>query len=48
MFVNRQIVATNQAVKGLIQTLKMVKNVKPTNIIYSKANIISDARNEFS
>lgn len=47
VFVNRQIVATNQAVKGLIQTLKMYKGVNPTDIVYSKASIISEARSEF-
>lgn len=47
-FVNRQIVATNQAVKGLITTLKLFKNVPATNIIYSKAEIVSDARHKFN
>lgn len=47
-FVNRQIVATNQAVKGLITTLKLFKRVNATDIIYSKASIISDARHKFN
>ncbi|MGM9969485.1 MAG: type II CRISPR RNA-guided endonuclease Cas9 [Anaeroplasma sp.] len=46
-FVNRQIVATNQAVKGLITTLKLFKDVKSTDIIYSKAEIVSDVRHYF-
>ena len=47
-FVNRQLVATNQAVKGLIQVLKLYKGVKSPNIIYSKAENISIARNIFT
>ena len=47
-FVNRQIVATSQAVKGLITTLKLFKNVNSTDIIYSKASVISDARKKFN
>ena len=46
-FVNRQLVSTNQAVKGLIQVLKMYDKVEPTNIIYSKAENISMARQLF-
>lgn len=46
-FVNRQLVATNQAVKGLIQVLKYFDKVNPSNIIYSKAENISAARQEF-
>lgn len=45
-FVNRQLVATNQAVKGLIQVLKTFKKVKNSDIIYSKAENVSDFRNE--
>lgn len=47
IFVNRQIVATNQAVKGLIEILKQYKKVKQSDIIYSKAENISDFRHEF-
>lgn len=46
-FVNRQIVSTNQAVKGLIQLLKLYKNVGDNDIIYSKADIISDFRHKY-
>lgn len=46
-FVNRQLVTTNQAVKGLIELLKLYRKVDPIDIIYSKAQIISDFRNEF-
>lgn len=46
-FVNRQIVSTNQAVIGLIDILKLYKNVDPKNIIYSKAENISTARQLF-
>lgn len=46
-FVNRQLVATNQAVKGVIQLLKRFKNVSNSNIIYSKAENVSDFRNEY-
>lgn len=46
-FVNRQLVATNQAVKGLIQLLKNFKNVNVQNIIYSKAENVSDFRNVY-
>lgn len=45
-FVNRQLVATNQAVKGLIQLLKSFKNVDVENIIYSKAENVSDFRRD--
>jgi len=46
-FVNRQLVSTNQAVKGVITLLKLFKNVKTTDIIYSKAENVSDFRKEF-
>lgn len=46
-FVNRQIVSTNQAVKGLITLLKDYHNVDEKNIIYSKAENISDFRHKF-
>ena len=46
-FVNRQIVATNQAVKGLVELLKLFKKVDSNNIIYSKAEIVSQFRNQF-
>ena len=46
-FVNRQIVATNQAVKGLIEVLKLYDRVDASNIIYSKAENISLARQMF-
>lgn len=47
-FVNRQIVATNQSVKGLIDLLKTYKGVDASNIVYSKAEIVSDFRNKFN
>lgn len=46
-FVNRQIVATNQAVIGLINLLKYFKKVDTQNIIYSKAENITMARQLF-
>ena len=46
-FVNRQLVSTNQSVKGVIQLLKKYKNVKNSDIIFSKAENISDFRNEY-
>lgn len=48
-FVNRQLVYTNQAVKGLIEVIKQFKsngNNKP-KIVYSKSEIVSDFRNNF-
>lgn len=47
-FINRQIVSTNQAVKGLIQVLKLYDKVDSNDIIYSKAENISDARQMFN
>ena len=47
-FVNRQLVSTNQSVKGLIQLLKDYHNVDEKNIIYSKGENISDFRHEFN
>lgn len=46
-FINRQLVSTNQAVKGLITLLKDYKGVDPNNIIYSKAENISDFRKNY-
>lgn len=46
-FVNRQLVVTNQAVKGLIETLKLYKQVDESHIIYSKAENISDFRQKY-
>lgn len=46
-FVNRQLVSTNQSVKGLIQLLKDYHNVDEKNIIYSKGENVSDFRNLF-
>lgn len=46
-FVNRQLVSTNQAVKGLIQILKLYDKVDQSDIVYSKAENISDARKLF-
>ena len=46
-FVNRQIVATNQAVKGLIQVLKLYDKVDQNDIVYSKAENITMARKLF-
>lgn len=46
-FVNRQIVATNQSVKGLIEVLKYYKKKNLDSIIYSKAENISDFRHHF-
>ena len=48
-FVNRQLVSTNQAVKGLISAIKYFKETdtfKP-KIIFSKGEIVSDFRKEF-
>lgn len=47
VFVNRQIVSTNQAVKGLIQVLKLYNHVDTSNIVFSKAENISMARKLF-
>lgn len=46
-FVNRQLVVTNQAVKGLIETLKLYKQIDESHIIYSKAENISDFRQNY-
>lgn len=46
-FVNRQVVSTNQSVKGLIEVLKGFFNINPQNIIYSKAENVSDFRHNF-
>ncbi len=46
-FVNRQLVSTNQAVKALAESLKIYKGIGSANIIYSKAENISDFRNDF-
>lgn len=48
VFVNRQLVSTNQAVKGLIQVLKNYDKVNPSDIVYSKAENISLARTIFN
>lgn len=45
-FVNRQKVATDQSVKAVITMLKLFKNVNPENIIYSKANVVSEFRRD--
>ncbi len=45
-FVNRQKVATDQAVKSVITLLKLYKNVDPEHIIYSKATIVSQFRRD--
>lgn len=44
-FVNRQITTTNQSVKAVIDILKATS--KKTEIIYSKAGLVSDFRNLF-
>lgn len=46
-FVNRQLVATNQSVKGIVQVLKSFKGVNTTDIIYSKAENVSMFRQLF-
>lgn len=46
-FANRQLVSTNQSVIGLIQLLKKYKHINDHDIIYSKAENISDFRNEY-
>lgn len=46
-FVNRQLVVTNQAVKGLIEVLKLFKKVNPSNIVYSRASNVSHFRQEY-
>ena len=45
-FVNRQLVETNQESKAVIDLLKkVVKN--PTDVVFSKANIVSDFRKKY-
>ena len=46
-FINRQNVITNQAVSSLMDILKMYKKVDPKNIIYAKAENVSDFRRDF-
>lgn len=48
-FVNRQLVYTNQAVKGFINAIKHFKTNKThePKIVFTKAEIVSDFRNEF-
>ena len=46
-FVNRQLVSTNQAVKGLITLLKEYKGIDPSKIIYSKSENVSDFRKDY-
>ncbi len=46
-FVNRQLVVTNQSVKGLIELLKLYKGIDSNNIIFSKGENISDFRHKF-
>lgn len=46
-FVNRQLVSTNQSVKGLIKLLKDYHGVEEKNIIYSKGENVSAFRNDF-
>ncbi len=46
-FVNRQLVSTNQSVKGLIEVLKACKVNNTADIIYSKAEVVSDFRKDF-
>ena len=49
-FVNRQLVYTNQAVKALVDVIKMFQNDKQGNapkVIYSKAENVSDFRRDF-
>ena len=49
-FINRQLVSTNQAVKGIIDTIKYYKtqdNKEPL-IVFSKAENVSDFRREFN
>lgn len=46
-FVNRQLVSTNQAVKGLIEILRNYHNVEEKNIIFSKGENVSDFRRKF-
>lgn len=45
-FVNRQKVATDQAVKSVITLLKLYKNVDSEHIIYSKASVVSQFRKD--
>lgn len=45
-FINRQKVATDQAVKSVITMLKLYKNVNPEHIIYSKASMVSQFRKD--
>lgn len=46
-FINRQNVITNQAVSSLMDILKMYKKVDNKNIIYAKAENVSDFRRDF-
>lgn len=46
-FAAQQKVATDQAVKAVITTLKLFKGVPEQNIIYSKASHISDFRRDY-
>lgn len=46
-FVNRQLVSTSQAVKGVVTVLKYYNKVDPTHIVFSKAENISDFRKEY-
>lgn len=46
-FVNRQLVSTNQSVKGLIELLKNYHHVEEKNIIFSKSENVSDFRKKF-
>lgn len=46
-FINRQLVATNQAVKGLIDVLKQYYNIDEKNIIYSKSENVSEFRKKY-
>lgn len=46
-FINRQLVTTNQSVKAVCDILKLTEATKTTNIIYSKAGLVSDFRGFF-
>jgi CRISPR-associated endonuclease Csn1 len=46
-FVNRQLVETNQESKAVIDLLRKVVN-NPTDVVFSKANIVSDFRKKYS
>ena len=43
-FINRQLTMTNQSVKAVCDILKMTETKKGSEVVYSKANLVSDFR----